>query len=309
MEEIKKIINDHKTFCVVSHYNPDADAYGSTLALGLAIESTGKIVHFLNQDGMIAKFNFLPSASKIISTPPAEVDCIFILDCGDEKRTGDNLVLPKAKLKVNIDHHISNNKFGDLALVDTKASSTCELVFSVIEELISPDVATNLLAGIYADTGSLRYGNTSKKTLLIVSKLLEAGADLTLISKKLFGAHTFSSVKLQSMALSAMRIENAVAWVVVTKDMLEASKATSEDADGLAEKGRDIEGVKIAASVRFSPQENLWRISLRTHDPEIDLSSVASEFGGGGHKAAAAFRWRKSYEELENKLLSKLKTL
>ncbi len=309
MEEIKKLIKEYSTFCVVSHYNPDADAYGSTLALGLAIESTGKVVHFLNQDGMIPKFIFLPSASKVVSTPPPEVDCIFILDCGDEKRTGDNLKLPKAKLRINIDHHISNNKFGDIALVDTKASSTCEIVFSVIEDLISPDVATNLLAGIYADTGSLRYGNTSKKTLLIVSKLLEAGADLTLISKKLFGAHTFSSVKLQAMALSAMRIENGVAWVVVTKEMLELSKAISEDADGLAEKGRDIEGVRIAASVRFSPEENLWRISLRTHDPDIDLSSVAAEFGGGGHKAAAAFRWRKSYQELENKLLSKLKTL
>lgn len=309
MEEIKKLIRHNDSFCIVSHYNPDPDAYGSTLALGLAIEALGKTVFYLNQDGMIPKFRFLPAADKIVSNPPLEVDCLFILDCGDQRRTGDNLKLPKSKFIINIDHHISNNSFGDIALVNLKASSTCEIVFSLIEDFLSKDIATNLLAGIYADTGSLRYSNTSSDTLLCVSKLLQVGGDLNLISTKLFGGHSLASVKLQGMALSSIRIENKVAWVVVTKDMLEATNATSEDADGLAEKSRDIEGVRIGASVRFSPEENLWRISLRTHDKDVDLSSVAAEFGGGGHKAAAAFRWKKSYEELEAKLFSKLKSL
>jgi phosphoesterase RecJ-like protein len=193
--------------------------------------------------------------------------------------------------------------------VDVSASSTCEIIYGIIEDTLSPEIATNLLAGIYADTGSLRYGNTSKKTLNVASRLLEAGANLALISEKLFGAYSISSVKLQALALSQIRIENKVAWVVVTKQMLEEASATSEDADGLAEKGRDIEGVRISASVRYSPEEDLWRISLRTHDKSVDLSSVAAEFGGGGHKAAAAFRWRKSYDELESRLFSKLKAL
>jgi phosphoesterase RecJ-like protein len=309
IHEIRKIIRENQTFCVVSHFNPDADAYGSTLGLGLALEKDGKQVCFLNHDGMIPKFQFLPGSEKITSIPTPQVDCLFILDCGDLKRTGEQLVLPRSKIVVNIDHHISNDRFGNFALVDVSASSTCEIIYGIVEDILSPEIATNLLAGIYADTGSLRYGNTSTKTLNVASRLLEAGASLALISERLFGAYSISSVKLHALALSQIRIENKVAWVVVTKQMLEQAGATSEDADGLAEKGRDIEGVRISASVRYSPEEDLWRISLRTHDKSVDLSSIAAEFGGGGHKAAAAFRWRKSYEELESILFSKLKAL
>lgn len=299
---------------VISHYNPDPDAYGSSAALYLHLKHSGKKAWLINQDAGKTDFTWIPGASEAISNWPAEIDTLVICDCGDRKRIGDELLATAPstiKLWINIDHHSSNDKFGDATLVNPEASSTCELIYNLIssQSKISPEVATALLAGVYADTGSFRHSNVKPQTFDVASSLLKAGADHSHVSKSLFSSFSLSSVKLQSRALSEMKLlaSGKVAWIVVTPEMIKEADAVLEDAEGLAERARDITGVQVSGAARFDGE--IWRISLRSKSDAYNVSEVAASFGGGGHKAAAAFRSRKPLNEIEEALLEKLTKL
>lgn len=299
---------------VISHYNPDPDAYGSSAALYLYLKQEGKKTWLINQDAGKTDFSWIPGASDAISTWPSDIDTLVVCDCGDRKRIGDELlatVPASVKLWINIDHHSSNDKFGDATMVMPDSSSTCELIYNLIssQSKVSPQVATALLAGIYADTGSFRHTNVKSQTFEVASGLLKSGADHQHICRNLFSSFSLSSVKLQSKALSEMRLLSSgkVAWIVVTPEMIKESEAVLEDAEGLAERARDIDGVLVSGAARFDGE--IWRISLRSKSDNYNVSDVAASFGGGGHKAAAAFRSRKPLKEIEDALLEKLTKL
>lgn len=299
---------------VISHYNPDPDAYGSSSALYLYLKKAGKKTWLINQDSGKTDFSWIPGASEAITNWPSDIETLVVCDCGDRKRIGDELLasMPTSiKLCINIDHHSSNDRFGDATLVDPQVSSTCELIYNLIssKDNVSPEVATALLAGVYADTGSFRHSNVKSQTFDVASSLLKAGADHVHVSKNLFSSFSLASVKLQSKALSDMKLlaSGKVAWILITPEMIQAANAVLEDAEGLAERARDIEGVLVSAAARFDGE--IWRVSLRSKSDKYNVSDVAASFGGGGHKAAAAFRSRKSIQEIENELLEKLVNL
>ena len=301
---------------IISHYNPDPDAYGSSAALYLYLKQVGKKTWLINQDGGRKEFAWIPGVSETIDRWPDGIETLVICDCGDQKRIGEELLasLPSSvQLQINIDHHSSNNLFGDATYVRANASSTCELISEIIcthtSSTMSTQSATALLAGIYGDTGSFRHSNVQASTFELAGKLLRLGGDIGLVSKSLYSSFSIASVRLQSLALSQMKLsaQNKVAWIVITPEMIQESGGVIEDAEGLAEKGRDIEGVMVSAAARFDGE--IWRISLRSKSDRCDVSEVAATFGGGGHKAAAAFRSRKSISEIEQALLPKLQSL
>jgi phosphoesterase RecJ-like protein len=213
---------------------------------------------------------------------------------------------------INIDHHASNDLFGHLNHVVDSASSTAEVVFDLLSELgvtISPEMALCLFAGISADTGSFRYASTSAKTLGTAEALVRAGAAPAKVSQALYGSDSLALVKLHADAVGKMELvaDGKVSLITVTQAMYKAHQALPEDADPLVERGRDIVGVEIA--VLFKQDVDLWRVSLRSKRPELDVSELAQLFGGGGHKMAAAFRWRREMSELRGLLLPKLEEL
>ena len=301
-----------KRVLVLSHYNPDGDALGSSLALYLGLKSLGKSVKIINETTISDRYLFLPSIGDISTTPSDfEFDLIAACDCGDRKRIGDTLgqILPKESKILNIDHHSSNTLFGFLNWVEGEASSTAEMIYNLLVDLkvtLTKEIATNLLTGIMTDTGSFRYASTTSETLRVAAKLLESGARVNEISQNVFEARSRESVLLGAKAVSGIKFlaDGKIALMMVTQDMLKETGASLDDTEGLVEEGRSIKGVIVSALMKENIDQ--WQVSLRSSSPEIDVSKIATLFGGGGHKAAAAMRWKKSAGDHRERLVAEL---
>lgn len=311
--DVVDVLRAYTSFVIVSHYNPDADAYGSSLGLYGALKALGKTVTVCNESGQLARYKAIPGLTNI-QTEPVEAEVMLLCDCGAYSRIGDTF---KTKLKsfkktVNIDHHVSNEFFADINYVDTKASSTSEMIFDILKSakiFISPDTANCLFAGILGDTGSFAYSCTSQKTFETAAELMACGAVPHELSKELFGNTPLSAIQLQSQALLDVTIlyGNRYAEVVISEAMRKKYNAAMEDTDGLVEKLRDIEGVCVSAT--FREDGPLWRISLRSVSDSFNVSDVAATFGGGGHKSAAAFRSTKPLQAIQENLHAKIQEL
>jgi phosphoesterase RecJ-like protein len=297
---------------VASHTNPDADAYGSSCGLAWGLQALGKKVVVHNDHGFIARYRIIPGAECVVKGPWAHLtanDLLMVVDCGAADRVGDQLLplLNSAPKVINIDHHASNTMFGHLNYVVEGASSTSELIFELLTafegedirtDLITAQSASCLLSGIIGDTGSFRYPSTTARTFRVAAELVERGARPDILTQELFATQSLVALRLQSDALGAVTVHpNGFAEVVVTQEMLKKHGADILDADSLAERARDIEGVKVSAL--YKQDVDLWRISLRSRRGVVDVSEIAQSFGGGGHKAAAAFRWRNDFTTLQ----------
>jgi len=304
-------INSAQRVTLLSHYNPDPDAYGSSCGLALALEAAGKTVEIVNENGSVQKLSFIPGVTRVVAVPTLVSDLVIVCDCGDIGRVGDSLVsfIKKSATVINLDHHTSNDFFGSINLVDETASSSSELVVRLIEALgiaIPADAANALFAGLSADTGSFKYSSTSARTFEIAAKLVKAGASPVRVSEFLYSSASLAAVRVHARVMSELRLfeNNTVCVLAVPQTLVEEVGASSDDSEGLVEKGRDIEGVRISALLRWV--DGIWRVSLRSRSAAWNVSVLAQEFGGGGHKVAAAFRWKKSQAELEALLIPRL---
>lgn len=316
VEAVIEAIERSSRIVVIAHSNPDADAYGSSCGLALAIERLGKQVVVHNESGFIPRYKIIPGASEVKLGGWGVLDAndvVIVCDCGAIERVGDTLIpeIKAAPCVINIDHHTSNAHFGHINYVIEGASSTSELVYDIVaalekrmgrSDILTSECAACLLAGIIGDTGSFRYASTSAKTFLVAHNLVLRGARPEVLTQELFGNHSLSAIKLQAEAMSnlALHYQGAFAEVVVTQDMVMKHKAELLDADSLAERARDIEGVRVSAL--YKQDKDLWRVSLRSRQGAVDVSAIAQSFGGGGHKPAAAFRWRKDLQTLQSQL-------
>jgi phosphoesterase RecJ-like protein len=312
MLNVIQAIRTHRRFLVVSHYNPDPDAYGSSSAVYHLLKAIGKSAVLLNESGAVDRHCWIPEVSETVSViPEGQFDCAIVLDCGALDRVGDSLKgrIASCSTIVNIDHHVSNERFGTINCVDIKASSTSEVLYPILAEFDSgfdEKIATALLAGIYGDTGSFRYGCTTQRTFEIALELIRKGAVPYEVASNLFSQVSVAGTRLQAAALLEMVLHagGRVAELVVPASYYDRYGACEEDTAVLAERARDISGVLISVLIR--EDQGIWRISLRTKDASINLSELAASYGGGGHKAAAAFRWRRSLEELQSDLIPRL---
>lgn len=322
LNEVCELILQYRSFVIVSHTSPDADAFGSACGLSMALEELGNKVINLNEHGAVDKFSGIPGVSKVVSSPPEHSDntLVIVCDCGALERVGDGLVpwIKAAPKTLNIDHHYSNTLFGSVNYVDADASSTAEIIYDVIkilksklsrQGLPSKECASALFAGVMSDTGGFKYASTTPKTFLTAHDLVMAGAKPNEISQSLFSNSSLGAVKLQAEAMLGLQVmfDNKCAVITVTQEMLKRHSADLLDTDVLAERARDIKGVQVAALLK--QDVDLWRVSLRSKNQQYDVSLVAADFGGGGHRMAAAFRWRRSREELEDKLFARLADL
>ncbi len=301
---------------VIAHTNPDADAYGSSCGLAWGLERLGRDVSVFNESGFVPRYNVIPGASNVSPILPSSIDegtLVVVCDCGAIERVGDSFVsfVRSAPRVINIDHHTSNTNFGQLNVVVEGASSTSELVFDLLSELekrtgrqdiISLESSSCLMAGIIGDTGSFRYSSTAPSTFLAAHALMLRGARPDRLTQELFATQSLAAVRLQAEAMVGVQLlfDGQFAEITVTQEMIKRVGATILDADSLAERGRDIEGVKV--SVLFKEDLDMWRVSLRARQGAVDVSQIAQAFGGGGHKPAAAFRWRRDFATLQSEL-------
>jgi len=316
-KEIKKfleVIEKKQNFAILVHRYPEGDAIGSQIALGLILKQLNKDVDMLNFDPIPWQFEFLDGSEmiKVKTAFDKDYDVGIILDSSDFYRT-DYSDDDRAKIKtlVNIDHHLSNQYFGDINIVDPDASSTGEVIYKLSKKLnseITSKIALNIYTAIVTDTGSFRYSNTSSNTLKIASKLVDKGIDVAWANENLFEIGTIGKIKLWGKALSDIELtsNNSIAILTVTQQMLEQFNAEFSDTENLINYGLSIIGVEV--SLLFKElDKNKYKVSFRSKG-KISVAKVAETFDGGGHFRAAGCKIKGSFEEVKSQVIDVVRT-
>jgi len=296
-DAISAALRDARRIAVASHLRPDADALGSTIAAALWLRSAGKEISAWNEDGMPEKFRYLPGW-ELVSTPPAapqEFDVFLVLDTSVKKRLGTVLeaVAPGA-LWINIDHHVSNENFGEINFVDPAAPATGQILFEFFRHAgipITPPIATNLFAAISTDTGSFQYQGTDARTFDAGSALVSAGVDVASLSRAMYENLPRRRFDLLRFALNQAEFhcEDRIATFSLTLADAARLAVLPEDNEGLIDQLRSIEGVRSAIFFEELPEGKV-RVSARSKDPALDVCKICQLFRGGGHPMASGAR-------------------
>ncbi len=310
-QKIASIIKSEKDVALVSHIQPDGDAIGSILALGLALLKIGHSVQMLNPDGVPQIYTFLPGCDLIRTGFLYIPDTVVFMDCSDIDRIGGlKYSTSKAKTVINIDHHISNSFFGKINLLDTNASATGEIVYKLILALdieIDSEIASSLYTAIVTDTGSFQFQNTTSETHLIAADLLEYGTDLSIIRNNLWESTPLESIRLVTETLKTLELDETkrIAWVSVPYPVFKSLGATTEHVEGIVNYPKSVRGVEIGIIFKeFAPHK--IKVGLRSKSI-VDVNKIAQVFGGGGHKRAAGCLIDGSLEEAKKAVLNEAK--
>lgn len=311
-QQIADILRNQKSFLVLTHYRPDGDAVGSQLALVILLKNLGKQVEAWNDDEVPAKFRFLPQ-SALIQKPPAEpndFDVVISIDVSTWQRVGTAAQrIGKKKHFINIDHHVSNEKFADINWIVPEAPASGQIAYDLIKRggfQLTREMAMCLFAAISTDTGSFTYSSTSAASLRVAAELVETGLNVGEISRHIYESYPYARLQLLQKALADLKLSHngRLAYCWVTNEMYEESGAKREDTEGLIDYARSIEGVNVAVLFEESSEPGKIRISLRSKNPKVDVNSVARRFGGGGHREAAGARITGETHEIEQKVLA-----
>ncbi len=292
-------------FLVVSHVNPEGDAIGSLLGLALALKDSGKDVTAYLEDKIPDNLTFLPGIDMIVDDTDwaRGFDIIFAVDCGQADRLGKRFVNGNRCAKIiNIDHHATNDLFGDINIVDPKASATGEMIYDLLKAAsieVTKDIAVNLYVAIHTDTGSFRYSSTTPAALMKAGELVRMGAEPWHISQLLYENYPAKRFKLLGRVLDTLEIsdDGRIASMFVTLDMLREFDAERSLVDGFINYARAIQGVEIAVLFRESGNGR-YKVSFRSKG-SADVATIAQMFGGGGHVNAAGCNVDGSLEEIK----------
>jgi phosphoesterase RecJ-like protein len=310
LAKIKKAVKGAKTALIAGHIDPDGDAIGSMLALGMMLEKIGLTVTLFNADGVPKIYKFLPRAERIRSEifPRDRFDIAFVVDSSDLCRVGDKFDLRQAApVIINIDHHPDNTLFGDINYV-MKTSSVAEEVYDVIKYFkVKPDrnIADCLYTAMITDTGNFRYENTSVKTFHIAAELIKAGVNTHELTTRIYDTRSIASLRILGAALSTLKFsaDKKAAWTAVTEEMMKTTGARGEDLIGLVDQIRSIDEVEVA--VLFRQEKGKVKINFRSKK-KANVSEIASRFGGGGHTKAAGAIVEGPLAKVEEKVMAEV---
>jgi phosphoesterase RecJ-like protein len=310
LTKIADLLREKQRFVVMSHFRPDGDALGCTLAMGLCLRQLGKDVTLWNEDGCLEKFSYLPHA-ELVQKPPAEAqsfDVAIVLDTAVRERVGTCLAAVKhADVWINIDHHISNPRYGDLNHIDATSPATGQILFELFQQGELPltyEMADNLFVAISTDTGSFQYPSTTARTYEIGAELIRLGVKVGELSQKMYESYPRRRLELLKALLNALQFSSGgrVASFALTQATSTALGVQPEDNEGLIDHIRSVEGVVVAAFFEEMLDGKI-RASLRSKDPRADVCKVAQKFGGGGHVLAAGARLAGPLEAAQQKIL------
>jgi phosphoesterase RecJ-like protein len=296
IDRIIEAFREHHSFCIVGHIRPDGDCVGSQLGLALALKGEGKKVACWNEDCIPQKYKFL-DPDHLLQKPKTggKFDCVIATDCASFERLGKaGLCIKDRSFLVNIDHHESNTRYGDLNWVSAREPSTGELIFRLLKLAkwpITKRIADCLFTAVSTDTGSFQYSTTRPATYHVAGELVRRGADLAKICDEVYQSYPLSRARLLKHVYSHFRLthQNQIAYFWLRKADFARSGADSCDSEGLIDHIRAIEPV-VVACVFEEIEPELTRISLRSKKTDVNVNEVAAQFGGGGHSAAAGAR-------------------
>lgn len=295
--EFSELFTKANRILIISHRKPDGDTLGASCALYELALQHGKQPQLACVDTPSERFNFLAGIHTVIHDFDfKDYDLITVSDAGARYMTSYEEKYPDIFSGVvpvfNIDHHISNDNFGTLNLVDTKVSSTTVLMYRMFKSLgyyISPSMATSLMAGIYNDTGGFMHSNTDQETYQVASELLSLGAQIALIVNNMFNKNAISTLKVWGKALDNIQMnDEGVVMSVMTEDDFNKLSAHPEQLSGVIDYLNAVPGAKYALLLNEDGKGNV-KGSLRTQQEDVDLTKVAGLVGGGGHAKASGF--------------------
>ena len=287
LDRVLQEIRGRRHFVVTSHARPDGDAIGSALACGQILRRMGKLADVVMHDGVPRIYQSLPFADRVIQAdlaPPS--DAAIVLECDSIKRT--LLGGLEDRFLISIDHHVSARNFAHVNWIDSSAMATAELVYRMARLAgvpIDPDIATCLYTALMTDTGSFMFEGVNEHTFALARELVLAGGDPARCARHIYFGHSTAKLRLLGAALSNLHREGPLAWIWVTQEQMERFGAREEDCEGLVNYALSIGDVQVAIFFRELPDQR-WRVSLRSKS-EVNVSTVAEHFGGGGHKCAS----------------------
>lgn len=289
-----------KNILIVSHVRPDGDAIGSLLGLGLALQKSGKQVEMVLNDGVPALFRHLPGAEQVKTAPQNDFDLFITVDCADFKRAGPQFQSMR-KPDINIDHHITNEKYGQLNLIEPEAVATCAILADHIPHWgldIDQDVAASLATGIVTDTLGFRTANTTPESLSQCAALMETGIDMPDLYNRALNRRKIASARYWGAGLSSLKSEHNIVYGTLTLADHERCGYDGNDDGDLINIISTIEDHAVGM-IFVEQQDGSVKISWRALQPGIDVSPVAKYFKGGGHPAAAGADIPGSLAELQ----------
>lgn len=306
-----RAIDESDELALACHVGPDGDALGSMLALGLAARARGKkvVASFGSPHTIPPSLTFLPID---LLVPPAEFPdepaLMVVFDAGSPERLGELASnASKAKTVVVVDHHVTNQGFGDVVVVDPAAAATGELVYRILQELaweLTPEVATCLHTALVTDTGRFSYANTTPGTLRIAAELVEAGAEPALVGRHVYEEAPFGYLKAAAIALGRAELdaEAQVVSTVITEEDLERSGIGWDDTENLIDLLRLAVEADTAVLVKAHADGRV-KVSLRSRG-NTDVGGLAAGMGGGGHRLAAGFTREGDAEQVRRRVVA-----
>lgn len=313
MESLINLIKESSMIGITYHTSPDGDALGSALALYKALNKLNKKVYIISKDVIPYAFSYL-KASDIVSGECVKVldntDCLIALDCGNTERLSGELDLDNRTYKViNIDHHLSNDNYGDINYVDTSAAATAEIVYELIKNMnveIDSDMAKCIYTALVTDTGSFRHSGTSNRTHKIAGEIIDTGIDFSSIHREIFDNKPVEKLKLYGKVFETLNMhhDNKICFMELTMEMLTSLGLEDGDTSDIISFGTQIDTVEVAALFKEGTEGT--KVSLRSKR-DLDVRKVAEVFGGGGHtKASGCMIKGSTIAEAKKLVLAKL---
>lgn len=309
IQRLAERFREKSRFLLLTHVNPDGDALGSLIGMGLGLRSLGKQVVMCCESGVPYLYDFLPGVEHVVAEvgDPRDYDAVVLLDCHALKRAGKqaSAMTPLPWLAV-VDHHIVEDELPEDALVDTTASAAGELVYHLLVAMgaaVTDEIAANLFVAVSTDTGSFSYENTSPGALAVGAELVRCGARPWDVFQAVNLNKRPERLRLLGMALQNMEFFHGgnMGALTVTTDMLASAGATAVDVDGFVEYPRSVQGVELAALFRETGN-GACKVSLRSRGG-FDTADLARSFGGGGHRNAAGFSLPGALEDVKKQVV------
>jgi len=318
LNEVCAAIKKYNDFLITVHTSPEGDALVAEISFYNLIRKLGKNAVIINNDKVPYGYGFLPGVKLIHllnkRLENVKFDCFVVLDCADLKRTGEVYKLNKYNKPVlNIDHHISNQVFGDINWVDPSSSSCSEMIFKLYKKLrqrINKETALALYTGIMTDTGSFHYSNTSSFTFEAASELLKYGINVSWVYRNIYENIPLGEVKLLIRLLERIKFycRGKIVEFRIDQRSFRARKVSIDLADQLLNFGRTIKGVQVVVLFKENlGGKNRLGVNLRSQG-KVDVNKIASFFGGGGHKSASGCTLVGDIKKIEKSIIAKIRS-
>jgi phosphoesterase RecJ-like protein len=328
--ELVEALRGRDRFLLATHVNPDGDAIGSAIALAMALEQLGKKVTLLDKHSMPEQYAFLPGLDRFYTYEklqaagftPGDFETLLIVDCNHPERIGLEQKEQRPSIEpfkqavfggmysIVVDHHQTGNGFGNIRWIMPLASATGLMVYCLIKTLgvtITPDMARNLYTAVLTDTGNFHFENVSAGTFRAAAELIDLGAVPYEIYEDVYESYPDNRFRLYLNVIGTLEIENSTAVLTVTKKMLEETSTLPDDVENFVSFPRIMKDIKVSVLIReIGPQA--CKVSLRSKG-SLDVSGIAEQFRGGGHKNAAGCTIRADIVTAKKMILEKIKEL